>query len=237
MNPGGLPATSVSAVARQVVDIARRLGERVPSVTACGGPRERIRRAAANQERWLRRTRLERELLTVSTSSLATQSFKKVNVAPQTRPRVCRFRLRASNSRSIQPLLMPTSRRLPLMQKTFLSGQATLAPSALGDPLWRLAERARHHLKLGVLIEDFQTSFRGFMRSDHTNHILIENLFARPVATPVNRTFSSASTNSRWSWGIDLSTASMIIPSYSSNALEAIIMSTLQLLFSICASS
>lgn len=64
------------------------------------------------------------------------------------------------------------------MQKTFLSGQATLAPSALGDPLRRLAERARHHLKLGVLIEDFQTSFRGFMRSDHTNHILIENLFS-----------------------------------------------------------
>ena len=54
------------AVARQVVgDIARRLGERVPSVTACGGPREQMRRAAANQERWLRRTRLERELLTV----------------------------------------------------------------------------------------------------------------------------------------------------------------------------
>ena len=73
---------------------------------------------------------------------------------------------------------MPISRRLPLMQKTFLSGQATLAPSALGDPLRRLAERARHHLKLGVLIEDFQTSFRGFMRSDHTNHLLIENLFS-----------------------------------------------------------
>ena len=64
------------------------------------------------------------------------------------------------------------------MQKTFLSGQATLAPSALGDPLLRHAERARHHLKLGVLIETFQTSFRGYMRSDHTIHILIENLLS-----------------------------------------------------------
>ena len=59
-----------------------------------------------------------------------------------------------------------------------MSGQATLAPSALGDPLRRHAERARHHLKLGVLIENFQTSFRVSMRSDHTNHILIENLLS-----------------------------------------------------------
>ena len=59
-----------------------------------------------------------------------------------------------------------------------MSGQATLAPSALGDPLRRFAERARHHLKLGVLIENFQTSFRVSMRSDHTNHILIENLLS-----------------------------------------------------------